>query len=157
VNATETGHIPLYNACFADSAAAVRLLLQYGADPNKRFAYHSRIDGRVERELTPLMFAGSAEVARALLDAGAEVNVQDADGVTPLMRAARRGKPDLVRLLLDSGALAATRSGSGHSATDFATAKIAFYKQNKAVLKEGSADPRIKEFEEVCRLLSERK
>src|SRR5207344_1899370 len=133
------GHTPLYNACFGNSVAAVRLLLEYGADPNKRFEYHSPIDGRVERGLTALMCAGSVEVARALLDAGAEVNVQDGDGVTPLMRAARRGKPELVQLLLDSGASAATRSGSGHSAMDFATAKIAFYKQNIAVLKEGSA------------------
>jgi ankyrin repeat protein len=155
VSATERGQIPLYNACFADSEAAVRLLLEYSADPNKRFEYHSRIDGRVERELTALMFAGSVGVARALLEAGAEVNVQDAAGVTPLMRAARRGKPELVALLLESGALAATRSASGHSATDFAVAKIDFYKQNTAILKEGSAGPRIKEFEEVCRLLSE--
>jgi hypothetical protein len=155
VSATERGHIPLYNACFADCEAAVRLLLEFGADPNKRFEYHSRIDGRVERELTALMFAGSVEVARALLDSGAEVNVQDAAGVTPLMRAARRGKPELVSLLLESGASAATRSASGQSATDFAMAKIDFYKQNKAVLKEGSAGPRIKEFEEVCRLLGE--
>lgn len=155
VSAIERGHIPLYNACFGDSEAAVRLLLEYGADPNKRFEYHSPIDGRVERELTALMCAGSVEVARALLDAGAEVNVQDAGGVTPLMRAARRGKPELVELLLESGALAAAQSASGHFATDFARAKIDFYKQNKAMLKQGSAEPRIKQFEEVCRLLSE--
>lgn len=152
--AIEAGHTPLYNACFGDSAAAVRFLIERGADPNKRFEYHSPIDGRAERELTALMCARSGKVAQALIDAGAEVNVHDAIGVTPLMRAANRGEPEVVRLLLRAGASAAARSTNGRSAVDFATDKMNFFLEQGAGFKEGHAEKRIEEFREICRLLS---
>ncbi len=154
VNAIDRGHTPLHNACFGDSAAAVRLLIERGADPNKRFDYHSPVDGRTERELTALMFAGSVEVARALLEAGAEVNAQDSNGVTSLMRAAHRGVPDVVRWLLSQGANSAVRSTSGLSAMDFAKSKLNFFLQQQAETKNRSGDGHIKAYEEICRMLA---
>lgn len=148
------GHTPLYNACFGDSAAAVRLLIERGADPKKRFEYHSFIDGRVERELMALMFAGSVDVAETLLSAGADVNVHDANGVTPLMRAASRGLLDVVRVLLRAGASAEARSTDGKSAVDFANDKMEFYRQQGGGFDASYAEKRIEQFKEICRLLA---
>jgi ankyrin repeat protein len=82
------------------------------------------------------------------------VNVHDANGVTPLMRAADRGKPDLIRLVLKAGASPAAQSATGRSAMDFANLKLDFFEKNRIGFKEGHADKRTKEFNEVCGLLA---
>ena len=150
--AIEFGNTPLYNACVADSIAAVRLLLERGADPNKRFEYHSPIDGRVERNLTALMLARSVEVANALLEHGAQVDVHDGNGITPLMRAANRGKPEIVRWLLLAGATA--QSADGRTALAIAEDRMKFFLEQGAGFKEGHAEKRIEQFKEICRLVS---
>ena len=48
--------------------------------------------------------AGRADEVRSLLDAGADVNAADADGITPLMATAMNGNLSLARLLLSAGA-----------------------------------------------------
>jgi ankyrin repeat protein len=48
--------------------------------------------------------AGFTEMVQLLLDAGAQVNSADAQGVTALMHAVRYGHPQTVKLLLDRGA-----------------------------------------------------
>ncbi|KAM4851727.1 fibronectin type 3 and ankyrin repeat domains protein 1 isoform 2-T2 [Thomomys bottae] len=57
---------------------------------------------------TPLMrvsaVSGSQKVASILIDAGANVNVRDKDGKTPLMVAVLNNHEQLVQLLLDRGA-----------------------------------------------------
>jgi ankyrin repeat protein len=50
------------------------------------------------------MYAASASVAEALLSRGADPNVLDAAGETPLMLAAWRGHPEVVAMLLAAGA-----------------------------------------------------
>jgi ankyrin repeat protein len=57
--------------------------------------------------LTPLLYAardGRLEVARVLLDAGADINRTDANGITPLISAVVNNRVDLARLLIDRGA-----------------------------------------------------
>jgi ankyrin repeat protein len=44
------------------------------------------------------------QIVRMLLDAGADVNVADREGVTPLEHARRRGYDDIARALVDAGA-----------------------------------------------------
>jgi ankyrin len=57
--------------------------------------------------MTPLMYAardGRLESARLLLDAGANIEQADANGITPLLAAVANNHPDLARLLVDRGA-----------------------------------------------------
>ena len=56
---------------------------------------------------TALMFAarqGAVDAARALADAGADLNVQDPDGTPALTIAVVNGHHDVARLLLERGA-----------------------------------------------------
>jgi ankyrin repeat protein len=44
------------------------------------------------------------EIARMLIDAGADVNIQDENGLTPLHWCAYKNLPEILRMLLDAGA-----------------------------------------------------
>ncbi|XP_038934758.1 fibronectin type 3 and ankyrin repeat domains 1 protein isoform X2 [Rattus norvegicus] len=63
---------------------------------------------------TPLMrvsaVTGSQKVASLLIEAGADVNVRDKDGKTPLMVAVLNNHEQLVQLLLDKGADATVKN-----------------------------------------------
>ena len=132
---------------------AVKLLLEYGADPNKRFQFDSMIDGRLDQELTALMFAATGPIANALLDAGAEVNVADGNGLTPLMRAARVGRLEVVRILLDHGADPTSRSKQGCLAIEYAQDKLDFWSENSGGSKEEHVRERLQQYEKVIKLL----
>lgn len=47
---------------------------------------------------------GHVYIAQMLLDAGADVNAEDQNGGTALMRAADNGYADIVRILTEAGA-----------------------------------------------------
>ena len=66
--------------------------------------------------------AGQIDVARLLLDAGADMEAKDLWGWRPLHLAARKGHSDVVRLLLDSGAEKEAVSSSGRTAHEEAIA-----------------------------------
>lgn len=65
----------------------------------------------------------STAVVAALLAAGADPKIADADGVTPLMRAADRGDAERATLLLKAGAPADAKDASGRTALDWAAAR----------------------------------
>jgi ankyrin len=57
--------------------------------------------------MTPLMYAardGRMETARMLLEAGADINVRDANDITPLIAAITNNHPDVARFLIERGA-----------------------------------------------------
>ena len=93
----------------ADSVDMVNMLIQAGADVN---AVSPRYDRLIWRDWTPLFRAARQcpiEVVRALLDAGADVNLGCRDQwgdkcLSILTNAIERGNAELVRLLLDAGA-----------------------------------------------------
>ena len=105
------GETPLYAACRHGHLRTVEVLLQLGADTNKR----------TESQETPLWIAscrGHAEAARVLLGAGALIDARDEDGETPLMKAAEFGYDCLVELLLARGADKTLKSDAGMTALD---------------------------------------
>lgn len=83
---------PLIHAVEADSARCVKLLLEAGADPNK--------PGR--RGQTPIFVARSLPVLHLLVDAGAKIEVVDANGDTPFQNCASYiGSFDVLRFWID--------------------------------------------------------
>ncbi|CAK9182853.1 unnamed protein product [Ilex paraguariensis] len=63
---------------------------------------------------------GDADKVRALIDSEADVSYFDAEGLTPLMHAAKHGRAVVVKLLLEAGAPWNALSPSNLSAGDFA-------------------------------------
>ena len=124
------GETPLHYAAASGNVSAVTLLLAKDANPNAALKNltmvrgGSTLDAGISKQ-TPLMWAaptGSPELIRALIDAGANVNAQDIQGISPLMLAVASEDQDLavVRVLLQSGANVNARSGRGETALDWA-------------------------------------
>lgn len=98
-NAARTsGETPIMTAARTGRVAVVRSLLTHGADPNAK--EHSK--GQ-----TALMWAitqGHNDVAKVLIDSGANVHASTTGGFLPLLFAAQQGNLGAVKLLLDAGA-----------------------------------------------------
>ncbi|KAJ5741112.1 hypothetical protein N7493_000984 [Penicillium malachiteum] len=103
----ENGHTPLTFAASNGHERVVRILLEHGADIERRnhssssqFRYFSKLPDQ-----TPLAWAagnGHATVVRILLEARANVNGKGSEGsMTPLATAAVRGYDDTVWALLE--------------------------------------------------------
>jgi ankyrin repeat protein len=92
-------------AAVEGDAAAVARLLAAGGDPNASASL--RLPSGVVIQTTALCMTaanGRLEVARLLLDAGADPSLAGSDAATPLIAAAARGHLGVLRLLLARGA-----------------------------------------------------
>lgn len=93
-----TGETPFLNCVRSGNVETVRLLLEAKADVNL---------GEKWRGQTPLMWAVAEkhpEVAKALVDHGANVNAQSKGGFTALQFAAQQGDVESAKILLAGGA-----------------------------------------------------
>jgi ankyrin repeat protein len=109
----------LFEAAKTGKLATLRRLLAGGADVNGQARGRDNLLGYAVDSGTPLMAAaesGQAEACRLLLDAGARVNVRNANGSTALMHAAAPGHLEVVRLLLAAKAAVDTPDGQGRTA-----------------------------------------
>jgi uncharacterized protein len=107
------GFTALGFAAYFGQSEAARLLLQAGADPNLR--------SQNALSVMPLHSALSAchfDVARILIEAGADINAQGGEGYTPLHYAADRGEADIAELLLAKGAQTDLRDAHGRTAAE---------------------------------------
>ena len=147
---SETASSRVADAVKQQDTAAVRVLLQAGADVNRpqgdgatalhwavyrddlettRLLLAAGADVEVVNDLgvTPLWLAcnnGSAALVGALLEAGADPNATLPSGETPLMTAARTGNPGAVRLLLEHQADVNAKEGAhGQTALMWAVAQ----------------------------------
>src|SRR3989454_9987747 len=109
----EEGFTPLGLAAFFGHPAAVKVLLEYGADvnlkPPSRFA-NTAVDAAVSGD--------HADIVRILLAAGADPNPGGGAEYTPPPQAAMDGQLDVVRMLLDHGADVHTVRDGGHTPMD---------------------------------------
>lgn len=109
------GFTPLALSAFFDHPAAVRLLLERGADVSAV--------ARNAMQVQPLHSAVAArarEVVRLLLAAGADSNARQHGGWTPLQAAAAHGDDEMVHDLLAAGADSRAANDSGQDAARLA-------------------------------------
>jgi ankyrin repeat protein len=132
VNAREgwLGETALMWAAAENHPAVVRTLVELGADVNARSALTDTPKLQFPRSggpnipfpvggWTALMHAarqGSLDAARALADAGADLNVQDPDGTTALVYAIINAHYDLAAVLVEKGATPNIADSAGMAA-----------------------------------------
>lgn len=119
------GATAFWRAAQATDVAAMRLLVQHGADPKINSSSGA----------TPLMMAAGLgwagnfsqtnagswmDSVKYCVDLGLDVNAADSQGYTPLMGAAWRGNNDIIRYLAEHGARLDARNKKGWSVTDMA-------------------------------------
>jgi ankyrin repeat protein len=140
VNAREwqLGETALMWAAAENHAAVVKVLVARGAEvdarsnplafPKDRFGLEGVLTILPRGKWTALMYAardGAPEATRALLDAGADINAQDPDGTTPLVRAIWNSHYDTAKVLLERGAdpniLDTSEMGALYAAVDMSS------------------------------------
>jgi ankyrin repeat protein len=125
------GSTSLLNACGLQEPGIVRLLLDWGADPNVKnrdgdcaLSYAlkrrnaevvgilleriGRFEPRSLEALAALLYAihvGSLETVDRLLRMGVDVNGREPGGLTPLRVAVGCGRTDIVDILIEAGAV----------------------------------------------------
>lgn len=134
----ENGATVLAGLSHARKSECVRMLLEYGADPD---------EGRKKSGETPLhhVFAEDYQIVDLLLDAGADPNKKAKRGVisfnyggdvrvrgeTPFHRAAAYGSAEIIDRFLQSGAKKDIRDANGDSPLSWAL----LHRRNKEVLE----------------------
>jgi uncharacterized protein YegJ (DUF2314 family) len=112
VNATnEIGLTPLKSAAGNDNTSCAKTLLELGADVDVRLTVNKQ---------NLLHNIHSPDMAKILLDAGADLEAIDDDGETPLHVATINGFADLVVYLIERGANTDTKNKDGQTPLDIA-------------------------------------
>jgi ankyrin repeat protein len=90
--------VDIHTAVLTENMDAVKQHIQAGTNINEKDPFGGS---------SPLISAslfGKTEMAKVLIEAGADVNFQNNDGSTPLHVAAFFCRPEIVKMLLDKGA-----------------------------------------------------
>jgi ankyrin repeat protein len=126
----ESGATAFVRAAQSGDTGLLQLLLKHGADPKIPTDYGDTAltaaagIGWVEGVTYERSAKENLEAVRMLLDLGLDPNAANNDGRTPLMGAALKGRNDVVRLLVDRGALLDTRD-KGSRDTDTVVSALA--------------------------------
>ncbi len=115
---SEDGFTPLSLAAYFGNEDLTRLLLLKGADPN--------IPSKNGYSVYPIHSAVAANytlIAKMLLEAGADINVVQKSGDTPLHSAAHNGNIELLIVFLEAGANIAAKTEDGKTPADRASEK----------------------------------
>jgi uncharacterized protein len=110
------GYSPLHLAIKGDDAELVKYLLSVGADPTQVVGYESP-ESDYDYPLH-LLRSDNVEIARALVDAGADINQKNSERITPLRHACSHRHPNVALFLITAGADVSHRCRFGVSALD---------------------------------------
>jgi ankyrin repeat protein len=121
-----------------DTAAMARML-KHGVSVNAQDAFYG--DTALHRACR----RSRREAVRTLLAAGADPNIVNAAGMTPLMETARAGDAEIARMLLDHGGAPAVLFDGRRSAADLAEIsdhpEVARLLRTRSVRRPGSVQP----------------
>ncbi|PPL02768.1 ankyrin repeat domain-containing protein [Parapedobacter indicus] len=106
----------IHTAAATGNEVALRQHLAAGTDINAKDPF-----GGSSPLITAAVF-GQPEIAKLLIDAGADLNFQNNDGSTALISAAFFGRREIVQLLLNAGADKTIKNKYGATAYDSVTA-----------------------------------
>ena len=112
VNAiNDNGNTALHQPAAYAHAQSLRMMLRNGA----------LIDSRTSSSgSTPLFYVAKVGLARILLDRGADINITNNFGITPLIVAAKSNREAIVQLLLKNGAMISAVDDCGRTALEWA-------------------------------------
>ncbi len=102
--------VDIHTAVVTENEEAIKQHIAAGTNLNEKEPFGGS---------SPLISAavfGKSTIARLLIDAGADLNVQNNDGSTALISAAFFCRPDIVRMLLDAGADKTIKNNYGATA-----------------------------------------
>ena len=123
--------VDLHSAVVTGDLEVIRQHIKAGSDLNVL---------EPTRASTPLItaaFFGNTEAAKILIDAGADLNYQTADGSTALHTAAAFGKTEVAKILIDAGIDLNTQNNEGSTALHTA-AFLCREEIVKALLEKGA-------------------
>jgi len=128
--------VDIHTAVITDNGEALRQHIDAGTDIDARDPF-----GGSSPLITAAVF-GKTDMARILINAGADLDFQNNDGSTALISAAFFGRPEIVRLLLDAGADKSIKNKYGATAyesviTPFNEAKGTYDMLGKALAPMG--------------------
>lgn len=128
--------IDIHTAVVSGNEDALRQHIAAGSDINAKDPF-----GGSSPLITAAVF-GRTDLAKILIDAGADLDFRNNDGSTPLISAAFFGRPEIVQLLLDAGADKSIRNKYGATAyesviTPFNEVKSTYDMMGKALAPMG--------------------
>lgn len=140
INSLNYGMTPLMEAAFERKLLSLKELIKYNADinkPNKKgetalfFAVRFRNSVEARRKIRGESIDLQQAVTNSLLRAGADVDVKDNKGKTPLIHAAEFGHHETVELLINSGANIQEKDNNNMTALAYAKDRKTFHDYEK--------------------------
>lgn len=122
-NSTDAPAVDIHTAVVTENVDALKKHIANGTNINERDPFGGS---------SPLISAcvfGKPEMARILIDAGADINFQNNDGSTPLHTAAFFCRPEIVKMLLDKGADRTIKNKYGATALESVSAPFPAVKE----------------------------
>jgi ankyrin repeat protein len=126
----EAPAVDIHTAVVSDNKEAVKQHIAAGTNINEKDPF-----GGSSPLISAALF-GKTEIAKILIDAGADINFQNNDGSTPLHLAAFFCRPEIVKMLLDKKADKTIKSKYGSTAYESVAGPYADVKPTYEMLEK---------------------